>query len=73
MSQFDIPWQVQVRMLAKELTKEEVCEKLGINKRTFYLSITGRQQFNLELVKKLADVLDCAMEDLLEEIPSKYK
>ena len=73
MEQFNIPWQIQTRMLAQDLTKEEVCEKVGINKRMFYLSITGRQKFSIDLVKKLAAVLNCGMEDLLAGIPETYK
>lgn len=67
-----IAWQVQVRMLARGISKEDMCHMLGVNKRKLYLSLTGRQEFNLDLVSKIAQVLQCKIEDLLEAVPPKY-
>ena len=67
-----IIWQLKARMLGKELTKEDLCERCELNKRTFYLISTGRQGFSIELLKKISSALECSMEDLTAPIPQEY-
>mgnify|MGYP003628418349 FL=1 len=72
MDQEAIIWQIKARMQAKSVSKEKLYE-VGIKKRTWYLVSTGRQKISLDLIKKLASVLKCKMEDLLIKIPTIYK
>lgn len=56
------------------LNQEELAELLGMNKKDRYkLSYyeQGREECPLELLKKMADVLDCSIDSLLD-MPFKY-
>lgn len=49
------------------LTLAELGEKVGVSLRTIFNYETGARKPNIDMLRKLAKVLDCTVDDLLSE------
>lgn len=49
----------------KRLTQKELGEKLGVVGNTIYCYEKGRRQPDIQTLKKLAEILNCKINDLI--------
>ena len=60
-------------MTKKLLTKVEIARRTGLSRVTISNILNGKHKnANIETLKKIADVLDCSIEDLMKEKEVKY-
>lgn len=57
---------LQVWRAKKDLTQEDLAEKVGVTRQTINAVETGKYNPSLELAFKLAEFLDCKIEDIFE-------
>lgn len=55
---------IEKRRKEKALSRKELAEKVGISERVIYYYENGRDP-KASILKKLAQVLECRMEDLI--------
>ncbi len=48
------------KMLEKDITREQLCEAIKMNKTTFSRKCNGHSEFTLEEIKKICDLLDAS-------------
>ena len=53
--------------LSKKLTQYQLAKKLKIQRSTVSMWETGRSYPNATILKKLAKILDCTIDDLLKD------
>lgn len=52
------------------LTQAELAAKLGVNANTVTQWETGARKPNIIMLKRVANVLNCTTDELLEELPA---
>lgn len=67
-----VTFNIIARLCARDMKKEDLCEAIGIKKRTLYLVLSGRQKYSIELMGKICAYFECTMEELMESIPEQY-
>ncbi len=58
----------QLRM-SKKLTQKQLAERLGVKRTTICMWETGNSSPSLEILKKIAQVLNCSIDELVKEEP----
>lgn len=53
--------------LSKNLTQEELANKLNVSRTTVTMWENNKSSPNIEIIKKIANVLGCTIDDLLKE------
>ena len=56
----------QLRM-SKKLTQKQLAERLGVKRTTICMWETGNSSPSLEILKKIAQVLNCSIDELVKE------
>ena len=57
---------IKLRKEAK-MTQTQLAEKVGVNSNTISQYELGKREPNLEILKKITQVLDCSFDDLVKE------
>lgn len=57
---------IKLRKEAK-MTQTQLAEKVGVNSNTISQYELGKREPNLEILKKITQVLDCSIDDLVKE------
>lgn len=63
---------INVWIAKKEMTKKEVAEKLGVSNNVLSRWINNHSKPSLENAFKLADILECKVDDLYEKKSRKF-
>ena len=58
---------LKAKRLEKGMTQNEVADRCGITQCAYSYYEIGKRQPKPEMLKKLATVLDCTVDDLLKE------
>lgn len=53
--------------MSKKLTQKQLAERLGVERTTVSMWETGNSSPSLEILKKIAQVLDCSIDNLVKE------
>ena len=56
----------QLRM-SKKFTQKQLAERLGVKRTTICMWETGNSSPSLEILKKIAQVLNCSIDELVKE------
>ena len=57
--------------ISRGFTQSELAEKLGVRSSTISQYEKGKRSPNINILKKLAEVLSCTVDDLLDTKPEK--
>jgi DNA-binding XRE family transcriptional regulator len=55
---------LKVKLAEREIKQQELSEILGVTKQTMSLWVTGKSTPTLETAFKIANLLDCKVDDL---------
>ena len=58
--------QLKVKRLAKGMTQEELGAAIGMTSQTIYYYESGQREPNLETLRKLSEVLECTVDELIK-------
>lgn len=58
-------WKLRAVVNSSNLTRDDICERCGISNATFYGYLNGRSVPSIVKLKRLAKVLRCPIEDLM--------
>lgn len=58
---------LKTKRLEKKMTQEQVAQRCGITQCSYSYYEIGKRSPRPEMLKKLAAVLDCTVDDLLKE------
>lgn len=53
--------------MSKKLTQKQLAERLGVERTTVSMWETGNSSPSLEILKKIAQVLECSIDELVKE------
>lgn len=56
---------LQIARERKGMTQKDVAEKIGVAKSTYSLYESGNREPNVQIIKKIADILDTSADELL--------
>ena len=58
---------IKEKIKERGMTNKELAEKIGVDQNTISRYVTGRIKLSLEMAVKIANALDCNVDDLFEE------
>lgn len=59
---------IKVLRTIKGIRQEDLAQIVGIRRESMIRIEKGNQNFSFEVAKKIADALDCKLDDLIKEI-----
>lgn len=57
---------------ARQLTQDELAEKLGVSRQTVFAIESGRSEPSLELAARLCSLLECTIEEMFSDIFNEF-